>query len=81
MYNSYIDDKGYERICDSGKLVHRLVAERKLGRKLKPWEVVHHRNRNKLDNRPVNLYISRFSNNSMVFRSDFDGQGEYVLGV
>ena len=80
MYNSYIDDKGYERACDSGKLIHRLVAERKLGRKLKPWEVVHHRNRNKLDNRPINLYISRFSSNAN-FRFDLESQGGYALGV
>ena len=81
MYNSYIDDKGYERLCDSGELVHRQVAERKLGRKLKPWEIVYHRNRNKLDNRPVNLYISRFGSYTMPFRFDFDSEGEYVLGV
>ncbi len=53
----YIDENGYKRYSDSNKLVHRHVAEMKLGRKLKKGEVVHHKNRNKLDNRRSNIWV------------------------
>lgn len=51
----YIDKNGYKRFSDSNKLVHRHVAEMMLGREIRPGEVVHHKNRNKLDNRRCNL--------------------------
>ena len=36
---------------------HRIIAERKLKRKLKPNEIVHHKNGIKKDNRPENIEI------------------------
>jgi len=57
-YNkTYIDQNGYRRFTDTNKAVHRWVAEKKLGRELYPGEVVHHKNRNKLDNSEDNLEI------------------------
>ncbi|MFW9780604.1 MAG: HNH endonuclease [Candidatus Heimdallarchaeota archaeon] len=57
MVKWFRDKKGYKRYSDSGKAVHRHVAERKLGRKLRKGEVVHHINRNKSDNRRKNLWV------------------------
>jgi hypothetical protein len=39
-------------------LQHREVMEQVLGRKLKPQELVHHKNSNKRDNSPTNLKIT-----------------------
>ena len=54
---TYIDNNGYRRFRDSNKLVHRWVMEKKLGRKLKNREIVHHIDRNKLNNSPENLEV------------------------
>ncbi len=54
----YIDKNGYARFKTYDKLVSRHIAEKYVvGRKLKPYEIVHHRNKNKLDNRKGNLEV------------------------
>jgi hypothetical protein len=62
---TYVTKKGYRRFKDSGKYVHRWVEEKKLGRKLKLGEVVHHKNGNTLDNSPTNLKVYRCQSEHM----------------
>jgi len=54
---TYVTKKKYRRFKDSGIYVHRWKAEKKLGRKLKTGEVVHHKDGNTLDNSASNLKV------------------------
>jgi hypothetical protein len=55
--DTYTDNRGYKRYKDSDRLVHRYMAEKKLGRKLQPGEVVHHKDRDKTNNSKQNLWV------------------------
>ena len=57
MASWFVSKKGYRKFSDSGTPVHRWVAEKKLCRKLEDGEVVHHKNRDKLDNSRDNLWV------------------------
>ncbi|MBN1250158.1 MAG: HNH endonuclease [Anaerolineae bacterium] len=41
----------------NGRHTHRVVMENKLGRALRPGEIVHHKDGNKLNNAPGNLEL------------------------
>jgi len=49
--------------CDKLELLHRVVYERELGRKLEPGEQVDHIDRNTVDNRIENLRLATHAQN------------------
>lgn len=57
--DSYVMTNGYRIVgkSDNRKLQHRIVMEKKIGRKLTSEEIVHHKDENKLNNHPDNLEI------------------------
>ena len=57
MGKFYYDEKDYPRDRKTNRLVHRTVAENKIGRSLKSHEVVHHNDGNKHNFRKENLSV------------------------
>jgi len=54
---THVNNNGYRVYNDTGILVHRHMAAVKLGRPLRPEEIVHHKDRNKQNNNPSNLHV------------------------
>ena len=76
----YIDENGYARYNDTNKLVHRHVAEKYiLHRKLLPDEDVHHKNRNKLDNRIEKLEVKNHDDHMLHHALHGEHTGSYIL--
>ena len=67
-HKTYVTKKGYRRFKGSGTYVHRWVEERKLGRKLRSGEVVHHIDGNSLNNSPNSLKV--YKNQSQHMRKE-----------
>lgn len=63
-----INKGGYEVIKIKGKsiLLHRYMMEQYIGRKLLSCEIVHHKDRDKLNNRPSNLEIITHKNHNQL---------------
>lgn len=57
IYEGHINNIGY--FIYKGEYLHRYIAERALGRKLKSDEHVHHVDYDKLNNHPSNLVICK----------------------
>lgn len=51
---------------------HRVVAEKKLGRRLEKGEEVHHRDGNKQNNDPENIDVLRRAEHAKIHRKRFD---------
>ncbi len=60
-----------------GRHTHRVVAERILGRPLKPGEIVHHINGNKRDNRANNLQVFSSQAEHAKWHEAHDGNPQY----
>jgi len=57
MAKSFKTKKGYRKWKDSGRYVHITQAEKKEGGRIGSGRVVHHKNRNRQDNRESNLQV------------------------
>lgn len=67
----YIDKNGYYRYCLSDRLVHRAIAQHTLGKDIR-GKVVHHKNYNKLDNRPENLQVMTEEEHRALHDADYE---------
>lgn len=63
-----------------GDRAHRTVAREKLGRDLRPSEIVHHVNEDKRDFRPTNLYVCSSPSEHGLFHREFDACQLHACG-
>jgi len=76
-------ENGYKVIYQGngkGRKEHLLIMEQHIGRKIKPGEVVHHKNGNKLDNRIENLELMSWSDHSKLHREMELLEGKELYG-
>lgn len=62
----YVTEDGRRR----AKREHRVIMAQYIGRKLEPWEVVHHINGNTQDNRIENLEIQKWDEHTVAHHSN-----------
>lgn len=72
----YID--GYNK--KGNAKLHRLIVEENIGRKLKPNEIIHHIDGNKLNNNINNLQIMTTSEHSRLHRNKELNNGKKLFG-
>lgn len=73
--NAKIDNQGYYRITSSKqgnyrKFLHRLIWEDFYGCKIPNGYVIHHKNKNKLDNCVLNLQLMRKTDHDKLHKSE-----------
>lgn len=63
---------GYKKLTINGRriLEHRYIVEKSIGRKLKPNEIIHHLDGNKLNNSLNNLIITNQNNHITTFHNN-----------
>ena len=71
-----VDAIGYQKTF--GVHTHRRVAEKMLGRKLRPGEVVHHIDRNKRNNSPENLMVFKSQAEHAAWHKAHDAETEVM---
>jgi len=74
---TYVDENGYKRFLDSNVLVHRYVANKKLGRWINKDEVVHHIDGNKKNNNRENLLVCTQDEHDRIHRRNLRTTGSW----
>lgn len=67
---TFVDKQGYKMVMFKGGGItipeHRWIMMKALGRSLQTWEYVHHKNRNRSDNRLENLELTPLAQNHSI---------------